>query len=191
MEKIITFLGSLFIIVEILTIIASLQFLFPKYKYTMAIYKEKVNKNKKIYIHREYNCSNNVVKSNMTQMINCNEINSALYYPTLKFYLNSKEIKSIPIDYNREKIFIGRSKSDDIIIDDPMVSRSQCYITKENDNYFINLGINRNPVLLNEKQISESKKLIDGDIISMANNKIYFKFVYNSKTNDVLFSNIS
>ncbi len=181
MEKFIDSLGLIFILTEIITLLISFSYSIRQYKHVMIAYKEKQSKVPKIYISKNENYKKTVIKSNMTEQINTQEIKNKMLTPVLCFYFDNKKTKSIKLNGNRENIFIGRSKSDDIVINEPTVSRSQCCINRENGNFFITVDENRNPVYLNKKLIKSKEKLYNNDIISMAEGKIYFKFYHSEK----------
>lgn len=178
MEKIINSLGFLFIFTEIITLIISYYYSIKQYKRVMISYKKKQNKSPKIYISKFNDNNNNkiTIESNMTERFDMQDIKNKLSIPVLRFYVNGQKTKSIKLNGNREKIFIGRSKSDDIVIDETTVSRGQCCITKDDGNFFISVDINKNPVYLNDRLLKTKVMLQNNDIISMANGKIYYKF---------------
>lgn len=174
MEKIITFLGNIYILFGFLIGILSYFYSIRQYKYAKSHniqYQknaEKKDKPKK---------SNLVhVKSNLTKYIDVDEINKGISCPSINF-LNTK--KTEPIILTEDRIIIGRSKTDDIIIDNPNVSRSHCVITKKNERYFLELSALKNPILLNGRRLTNKKaELTDGDTISLLNANILFKFSF-------------
>ena len=176
MDKIISILGFLFIFVELMVIIFTYYCLAKQYKYAMnSYYKKQHERPKYVVISQRNTTPQAIVVSNETEIINDQEVENELNYPVLYFYVNNKEIESVSLW--EDKIFIGRSKSDDIVINEPTVSRSQCYITHETDKYFINIDRVRNPIMINHKQINKGKKeLSNGDRISMGNGKVSFVF---------------
>lgn len=170
-----------FIFLEILLIVITYFHLFKQYKYAIYCY-DKQNKRKKIHISQRITPVKPRVTSNMTKAVNTDELNDELNSPILNFSIDGK--KNVQIQIKKEKVFIGRSKSDDIVIDyEPTISRNHCFITKENDKYFINVDINKNPVSLNTKQIVKEKykpfkkEISNGDIVSMGDGRISFQFV--------------
>lgn len=170
MEKIISLLGYVYILLGFTVGIISYYYLIRQYKYTKAYYTQQHEKAKKINKIRKHP----LVKSNITQYIDTDEINETMDCPFLDF-LTAEKIK--PIRITEEETIIGRSKTDDIIIDNPNVSRSHCVITKDNKKYFIKLTAPKNPILLNGKNVAiESEELMDGDTILMVNANIKFRF---------------
>ena len=171
---------NIFIFIEMFLIIITYFHLAKQYKYALYCY-NKQNKQKKISIYQRRTPVETIVVSNMTQAVNTDELNDELNPPVLNFSLDGKKIVEIPM--KKEKIFIGRAKSDDIVINEPTISRNHCFITKENDKYFINIDINKNPVRLNTKQIDKEKyepfkkEILNGDIVSMGDGRISFQFV--------------
>lgn len=176
MEKIINILWIIFILIGLFIIIITYYYFIQKYKYVMVDYKQKQEIVKKIYVSKSQNYKKTIIKSNMTERIDIKDIKNNISAPIIIFYFNGKKTKSIKLNGNRENIFIGRSKSDDIVINEPTVSRSQCYIIRDNGDFFITVDINKNPVYLNSKLIETKMKLYNNDLVSMANGKIYFKF---------------
>lgn len=182
MENFIDSLGLIFILTEIITLLISFSYSIRQYKHVMIAYKEKQSKVPKIYISKNENYKKTVIKSNMTEQINTKEIKNKMFTPVLCFYFDNKKTKSIKLNGNRENIFIGRSKSDDIVINEPTVSRGQCCITRNNGKFFITTDINKNPVYLNNKLLKTKEEILqNNDIISMAGGKIYFKFYSSEK----------
>ena len=172
MEKIITLLGNIYILFCFAVGIVSYYYLIRQYKYTKSYYiqqyksiEKKNEQQKQKLVH---------VKSNLTQYLDSDAINKGMNCPVINF-INTKKIK--PIILTEDKIIIGRSKTDDIIIDNPNVSRSHCVITKKNEKYFLELSALKNPILLNGKKLTgKSEELSDGDTISLVNANILFEF---------------
>ncbi len=171
------------IFIEIAVIITTYYYLKKEYNYAVYCYnKNYSNRPKKIFIEKEDNIVENIIVSNITQKIDTNELNDKISIPVLSFRLDGQQIAEIPM--NNEKIFIGRGKSDDVVINEPTISRSHCVITKEDDKYFINIDINKNPIKLNKKQIIKEKEkpfkkeISNGDIVSMGDGRISFQFIW-------------
>lgn len=183
MEKIINSLGFLFILTEFVILILSYCYSIKQYKHVMISYKKKQNTRPQIYVSRsdDNNYSRTVIKSNMTERFNTQDIENKLFIPILCFYVNGRKTKLIKLNGNRENIFIGRSKSDDIIIDETTVSRAQCCITRDNGKFFISVDTNKNPVYLNDKLLKTKAILQNKDTVSMANGKIYYIFYSSEK----------
>ena len=174
MEKIITFLGNIYLLFGFMVGILSYFYSIRQYKYAKAHniqYQTNAEKNDKTKKPKLVN-----VKSNLTQYIDVDEINKGISCPTLNF-LNTK--KEEPIILTEDRVIIGRSKTDDIIIDNPKVSRSHCVITKINEKYFLELSALKNPILINGRKLTNKKaELTDGDTISLINANILFKFSF-------------
>lgn len=171
----------IFLFLEISLIIFTYYYLTKQYKYAVFCYKRNQHGQKKFAIKKREYIEENIIVSNITADIDVDELNDKISLPILNFRLDGEEIVKIPM--NDEKIFIGRGKSDDIVINEPTISRSNCVITKEDDKYFINIDINKNPIKLNKKQISKAKvnpfkqEIYNGDIIFMGNGRISFEFL--------------
>ena len=181
MNNITNIVGYIIISVEITLIMITYYHLKKQYNYAVYCYSKNQNKEKNVFIEKNDNFDENIIISNMTQEIDVDELNDKISPPVLSFRLDGREIIEIPI--NNEKIFIGRGKSDDIVINEPTISRSHCFITKEDDKYFINIDINKNPVKLNRKKIVKEREepykeeISDGDVISMGDGRITFQFI--------------
>ncbi|NNL42251.1 MAG: FHA domain-containing protein [Desulfobacterales bacterium] len=78
--------------------------------------------------------------------------------------LNQKVLKTFKTD--KDKISIGRHKSNDIHIDNPAVSRQHAQIIKNQNNYLIEDLKSTNGSYLNKARISTSY-LKDGDVITI------------------------
>ena len=113
------------------------------------------------------------IKSNITRGIDSDTINKEINYPIIKF-INTKKAKSIRLE--KDRIIIGRSPTDDIVIDDDQVSRSHCEIININGQYYLIISAVKNPILLNDKKVTKEERLMDGDIICLENANILFKF---------------
>ena len=181
MDKITNFIGYIIVIIEITIIMITYYHLKKQYNYAVYCYSKNQNKKNAIFVKKNDNIIENIIISNITQEIDVDELNDKINPPVLSFRLDGQEIIEIPV--NREKIFIGRGKSDDIVINEPTISRSHCVITKENEKFFINIDINKNLVKLNTKKIVKERKkpfkeeISDGDIISMGDGRITFQFI--------------
>ncbi len=166
MEKIITFLGNIYIVFGFIVGGISYYYLFRQYKLYYLSGTTKNNKSKKNHSVQ--------IKSNITQYIDSDAVNKEINSPTL-ILLNTKKQKSIRLVEDRT--IIGRSKTDDIVINDKKVSRSHFVITKTNKQYYLKLSAVKNPILLNDKKLTEKgEKLKNGDIISLVNANISFEF---------------
>lgn len=176
MERIITFLGRSYILFGFIVGIISYYNSIRQYKYNKTYYTQQSEKKdhtkKKKLPH---------VKSNITQYIDTDEINKEINCPIITF-INTKKME--PIRLTEDKIIIGRSKTDDIIIDNPNVSRSHCVIFKKNEKYFLELSAVKNPIYINgKKMIKTQEELADGDIISIVNANISFNFIIPKNAN--------
>lgn len=165
----------MFILIEIVIIILTYYYLIKQYNYIRK-HNTKQQEHSKIFKEAQKEATlQNIVVSNMTAIIDQHALDKEINHPTLYFYLDNKEIKSVSLC--GEKTFIGRGMSDDIFINEPTVSRSQCFITKETDKYYINLSKMNNPISINKiKCTKEKAELSDGDLVSMGNGKICFVF---------------
>lgn len=72
-------------------------------------------------------------------------------------------------------IFLGRNRSNDIVIKDPFVSKKQFEIIKVESDYFLEDLSSANGTYLNKEKIDDIVKLENGDIIKVG--QIQFLFV--------------
>ena len=185
MNNITNVIGYIIIVIEVTVIMITYYYLKKQYNYAVYCYSKNQHRKKMVHINKNDDIVENIIISNITQEIDVDELNDKISPPVLSFRLDGREIIEIPV--NSEKIFIGRGKSDDIVINEPTISRSHCVITKENDKFFINIDINKNPVKLNRKKIVKEREkpfkeeISDGDIISMGNGRITFQFTIPQK----------
>nr|WP_300832849.1 FHA domain-containing protein [uncultured Acetatifactor sp.] len=183
MEKIVHIFEILFILFEIFIVIITCIYSLYRYRHIMKIYEEQQNEKPYIKINN-FQSRTPIIITNMTEQINTREVDKNLY-PFLIFNLNGIEIKTVYL--NQETTFIGRGKNDDIMINESTISRSQCSITKEDSNYFINIDRRTNPIYINGIEVTEEEtKLIDGDTVSLGNGKISFIFVTSSNISSPL-----
>lgn len=87
--------------------------------------------------------------------------------------LDSKKNKSQKIflsDYNS----IGRDYENDIVLEDNLVSRRHAIIVRKSDGYYIEDMSSSNGTSINDIRINDSKKLVDGDLISIGGSKYFF-----------------
>lgn len=79
--------------------------------------------------------------------------------------------KKIPLV---SKIILGRSKKNDIIVDDNMVSRTHCFIQKIKEDYFIKDLNSSNGTFVNTLRVPNDKyvKLQKGDIIHLGKTEL-------------------
>ena len=157
MEKIIIVLWGIFILIGLFIIFISYWHFIQRYKYAMVNYKQKQENIEKIYVSKSNIYKNTIIKSNMTERINTQDVKNNIFVPIVTFYFNGQKTKSIKLNGNRENIFIGRSKSDDIIINEPTVSRGQCCIVRENGNFFITVDATKNPIYLNNEILKDQR----------------------------------
>ncbi|MDE7178732.1 MAG: FHA domain-containing protein [Lachnospiraceae bacterium] len=171
-------LSFIFICLEIVVVFITYYKLLKQYRYAIYCYKKSQNRNRALLVEKKEEDTDHIVISDMTQKIEEDELLEMINSPILNFSLDGKNIKEII--FRNEKIFIGRGKSDDIVIDEPTISRSNCVITKENDKYFINIDKNKNPIQINKRQIGTEgplrKEISNGDVVSMGNGRISFEF---------------
>lgn len=69
---------------------------------------------------------------------------------------------------------IGRNISNDIIFKNSLVSNYHAKIVKSDDAYYLIDNDSSNGTMLNGEYINKNLELLDGDIITIANNNLYF-----------------
>jgi pSer/pThr/pTyr-binding forkhead associated (FHA) protein len=83
---------------------------------------------------------------------------------------------------------IGRNKINNIVINDPFVSRKHCQIVKVKDKFYLDDMKTKNGTYLNNKRIKNHVELSNGDEISLYNNgpKFSIKIINNQPEEDLL-----
>lgn len=76
-------------------------------------------------------------------------------------------------------ITLGRSRTNDIRINAPNVSRSHALLTKSGNNWYISDAHSSFGTFVNGEKITEMVRLSDGDIISLSDRKLRFIADYN------------
>lgn len=70
---------------------------------------------------------------------------------------------------------IGRSKSSDVVVDDPAVSRSHCVLLRRKDGWFITDTDSKSGTFLNGKRVIRRTQVKINDIITVGNSEFEFK----------------
>lgn len=70
---------------------------------------------------------------------------------------------------------IGRSRSSDIVVDDPTVSRSHCVLLRRSDGWFITDTGSKSGTYVNGEKIVERTQLLIDDVIGVGNSEFEFK----------------
>lgn len=70
---------------------------------------------------------------------------------------------------------IGRSKSSDVVVDDPAVSRNHCVLLRRKDGWFITDTGSKSGTFVNGKKIRGRKQLLIDDTITVGNSEFQFK----------------
>lgn len=121
---------------------------------------------------------NNRIKNNTTEIIDYNLINSLVGYAVIEFLDEYKRILKTHTIF-KSNLSIGREESNDIVLREQTVSRNQCLITYQNNEFYICHLSKTNPTLLNGISIENTQKLSFGDIIKIANYTLRFKEAIN------------
>jgi len=75
------------------------------------------------------------------------------------------------------RVTIGRDTANDIVLDDPAISREHAFIKIDKDKYTIGDAGSANGTILNGKKITSHRKLSDGDRIILGDTELEFKVV--------------
>lgn len=149
-------------------------------QYNVAVkkyYRKKQNYKKFSTLERNRNRENRI-KNNTTQRIDQELINNLSKYALLEFVdAYGRTLKTYTIF--TDKFTIGREESNDIVLRGQTVSRRQCFITYQNDSFFICNLSNTNFTLLNGIPFEGVKELFYDDIIGIANYTLRFKDLKN------------
>ncbi len=172
MGKIIDVFWFLFIIIEFFIIIITFCYLKREYVKALTNYYSKNAKVRKYCVIKKEEARKNIIKMNVTQYIDTQEINRRIGYAQLVFSSQGNYIASEKLFQNRIKI--GRDSSNDIIIKDYTVSRKQCQIIKRDGKFILKNISKRNVTRLNNKVVKNSKEIKYGDIIKIGNIKFEF-----------------
>lgn len=182
MNKILDFIWPIFIVVESFVIFAAFCSLKREYDKAVKEYNESKREIRTYIIEKKDTAMKNMVKMNMTEIIDVNEINRKLESVQLIFlregqYIGSREIST-------KKIRIGRDQRNDIVINDRSVSRKQCLIVKEGDIFILKNYSQSNTTKLNGKIVTRSREIKYGDVVGIG--KITFTFDSVMKTDQVV-----
>src|SRR5437868_3121993 len=79
-----------------------------------------------------------------------------------KLKIISEKGKGETFELNSEKIFVGRDKTNEIVLNDASVSRRHCEIEKRGEKYYINDLDSLNGTTLNGRE-AENTEITSGD----------------------------
>ena len=94
--------------------------------------------------------------------------------PTLTLKSESSVIDRISLDKDKT-LTMGKSTRNDLVIDDPAVSRHHAEIEAEGDLFYITDRQSRNGTFINEELVI-SRVLTPGDVITMGNHTLEFNY---------------
>jgi len=86
--------------------------------------------------------------------------------PKLLLKFNSAVIKDIPLD--KDRLTVGRSPDNDIVIDNPAISSRHCKISLEGGTYYVEDLDSTNGTYVNEKRVKKAG-LHNNDVVGLAN----------------------
>lgn len=181
MSKIFDFIWLLFISVEIFIIFVAFCYLRREYDKAVKEYNESKREIRTYIIEKKDTALKSIVKMNMTEIIDVQEINRQLYVQLIFFkkgkYIGNKEIPN-------KKIRIGRDQRSDVVIKDRSVSRKQCQIVKEGDIFILKNYSQANTTTLNGEIVTKSTEIKYGDVVGIGN--IAFTFDSVMETDQVV-----
>ena len=77
--------------------------------------------------------------------------------------------------FYRETIYLGRREDNDLVLDDPLVSRHHALISSKGGQFFIEDLGSINGTFLNNEEITAPQRLHDGDIIGLGDVELLFR----------------
>lgn len=158
------------------TLYETLVYLMVEYKKALVYYDKKQKKRKAYRDTKKEEVFKNVIKDNVTKIINAKKINEQIGYAMLSFVGRNENTTDTKMQ--KEKVNVGRSRDNDIVVNDLTVSRQQCLIVKKGYKFYICNLSNTNKTLLNGVPVDNTMEIKYGDIVEIG--EITFRF------NDVL-----
>lgn len=86
---------------------------------------------------------------------------------------NVKTGRKLPVIFWENSI--GRARSNDIIVDDPAVSRNHCVLLRRSDGWFVNDTGSKSGTLVNGKRTHGRTQLLIDDVLTLGNSQYEFK----------------
>lgn len=87
--------------------------------------------------------------------------------------LNSQTGEKLPVLFWENSI--GRSKSSDIVVDDPAVSRNHCVLLRRSNGWFITDTDSKSGTYVNGKPVSSRTRVLIDDVIGVGDSEFEFK----------------
>lgn len=87
--------------------------------------------------------------------------------------LNSDTGEKLPVLFWENSI--GRSKSSDIVVDDPAVSRNHCVLLRRSEGWFVTDTDSKSGTYVNGKKIRGRTQILIDDVIGVGNSEFTFK----------------
>lgn len=171
MNKSIIFVISLFVISSLAFACAFFFYLYNQYqRAAINYYKKKINMRKyRVDARDRYN--GNQIKNNITQILDHELIKGLVGYAVIEFFdEHERIIKTQTI--LKPSLSIGRDESNDVVLRGQTISRHQCVILYQNENFYICNLSSSNPTLLNGKTVENTTQIFYGDIIKISNFKL-------------------
>lgn len=180
MNKPILVMLLVLVIISFLYIYLFFVYLYNQYKKaTISYYKKKSSIKRYCISEKEKN--NNKIKNNITDVIDHEIVNSLVGYAIIEFIDKYDRIIKTQTIF-KPSLSIGREESNDVILHGQTVSRYQCLIIYQNDNFFVCNLSTSNPTFINDVAINNTVKIVSGDVIKISNYKLRFQEVIkNSK----------
>ncbi len=171
MNKSTIFALSLFILICFAFACAFYFYLYNQYqKAAINYYKKRINI-KKYRAEARERYKQNLIKNNVTQILDHELINGLIGYAVIEFIdEHERVIRTQTI--MKPSLSIGRDESNDIALRGQTISRHQCLILYQNKNFYICNLSSSNPTLLNDAVVENTTQIFFGDIIKISNFKL-------------------
>lgn len=163
---------GLMIVFVFITIYITIPCIKNEYNRSIIAYNKEKRAKSRYYISLQQEGIKSLVKNNITQKINKDQVNKQVGYALLRFESKGRNIKDTRI--NKEKVIIGRSPSNDIVVNDKSISREQCLIVKTGKKFIICNVSKTNDTLLNGMPVNDTSEIKYGDVVEIGNVKFRF-----------------
>lgn len=171
MNKSIILIMLLFIIVSFAFAFTFFFYLYNQYQKATVRYYRKMIKLTKYRRDARERYNNNQIKNNVTQILDQELINELVGYAIIEF-LDEHEKVIFKQTISKPLFSIGRDDANDVTLREQTISRQQCVILYENEDFYISNLSSINPTLLNNVAVKKRTQLFFGDIIKISNFKL-------------------
>lgn len=159
-------------VLVIYTIYETSKYLKLEYEKANNFYLKKQKRRSNYRVVKKQEFFKNTIKNNVTKIINPKDINEQIGYAILSFKGENEQIKNTKI--YKDRINIGRSHNNDVVISNDTVSRNQCLIVKKGEKFYICNLSNTNKTLLNGVPVDNTMEIRYGDIVEIG--EVTFRF---------------